>query len=121
MNKERNEILEREILKERVSKYSPFALIFVFLLVVVGWYLSNQPDKLETLVGVSTHHQALLHDEGHSLYLYVKLENREKPVRVRLPKNIGISIGAKVRVNRVYGANSSYEKFVFIGYVSDET
>ena len=121
MNKNRNGILERELLKERVFKYAPFAFILVFLLVVFSWYLSNQPDKIETLVGVSTHHHASLHDEGHTLYLFVKLENREVPVRVRLPNNVGINIGSQVKVNRVYGESSSYEKFVFIGYVSDET
>ena len=121
MNINRNGILEREQLKEWVFKYAPFAFIIIFWVVVIGWYLSNQPNKTETLVGVSTHHHASLHDEGHTLYLFVKLENREAPVRVRLPKNVGINIGARVKVNRAYGESSSYEKFVFIGYISDET
>lgn len=119
MKKQRDGLFAIEIAKERAFKHAPFVLIILILSSIAAWYISTLPEQSETVIGLSVNHQALLHDEGHTLYLYVMLEDRGKPVRVKLPQKAGIYIGKKVELNRLYRESSDYEKYVFLRYFDE--
>ena len=119
MNEEKKGTLDREYAKERFRIYTPFIVIIALLSVIAIWYVSVQPTSSQIVVGVAMNHRAQLHDEGHDLFLYVAVEDREQLVKVRLPNKTPIRVGEKVEMNRLFSDDSDYEKYVFHRYISE--
>lgn len=119
MNEEEKEKLDREYAAERFGIYAPFIVIIALLFVITAWYIFNQPTSSQIVVGVAMNHRALLHDEGHDIFLYVALDDRKQLVKVRLPGKTPIRVGEKVEMNRLFSDGSDYEKYVFHRYVND--
>lgn len=119
MKREQNTIFDRELAKEHYKKYVPFLFIVLFLVIVVALITDIKPTSSEVVMGIAVNYRTSLHDEGHDIDIYVQLEGKEKPVRVRLPKKVPILIGRKVALNKVYRDNSDYKKFIFLRYIDD--
>ncbi|MEC9259951.1 MAG: hypothetical protein VYD53_01285 [Pseudomonadota bacterium] len=119
MNKEQIKILNQELVKEKCKKYVPFFIIVVALVVVFVLIKNTQPTSSEVVTGTAINYKSILHDEGHDIDIYVQLEDKERPVRVRLSKNAPILIGRNVELNRVFKENSDYEKYIFLRYIDD--
>lgn len=119
LKREQNIILDKELAKEQYKKYVPFLFIVLFLLIVVALITDIKPTSSEVVMGTAVNYRSTLHDEGHDIDIYVQLEDKEKPVRVRLPKKVPILIGSKVALNKVYRDNSDYKKFIFLRYIDD--
>ena len=119
MNEEEKEKLDREYAAEWFGIYAPFIVIIALLFVITAWYIFNQPTSSQIVVGVAMNRRALLHDEGHDIFLYVALDDRKQLVKVRLPGKTPIRVGEKVEMNRLFSDGSDYEKYVFHRYVND--
>ncbi|WP_028023927.1 hypothetical protein [Enterovibrio calviensis] len=95
-------------------------LVAIFFIAVSVWLmLKNETKDATNVVGVVESHQASLHEAGHTLHLMVRLTDREKLVRVKLPQREPIKKGDKVELRRLGRALSGTERHLFLKYVDE--
>ncbi len=117
MRKELKESLEREIWSDRHKRFRTWSVVFL-VFVLVGWLLYGlTSDSAKTVFGTVHSYRAVLHDEGHTIYLRVKVPDKENLVNVRLPKYEPIKKDVKVELRRMDTKMFELSKFAFIKYV----
>ncbi|BDY04473.1 hypothetical protein [Ferrimonas sp. YFM] len=118
MRREAKQTLDREMAIIRWQKYGA-VLVVALVLCMGGWsVLGTQPQDAEPLIGVVEGHHVLLHDEGHTRFLLVRVPDRERLIRVVLPQRSPFLAGAKVEVYRNRVADSSRERYLFKRYLT---
>ena len=70
------------------------ALLGLFILGLT----SNGSEKV---AGEVTGTFTRMHEEGHTMFLMVKIPEKKQPVKVRLPIGVYIRKGAKIEINEI--------------------
>ena len=93
--------INKLLLAERLNSIRIFSIIGVcvglFGLFIFG-LTSNGSEKVS---GEVTGTFTRMHEEGHTMYLMVKIPEQKQPARVRLPRRIPTRKGAKIEINEI--------------------
>ncbi|PMN62690.1 hypothetical protein BCT27_24965 [Enterovibrio norvegicus] len=119
MRKETKDQLDKEMSKVRHQKFCVMLVAILFVAVSVWLMLQNETKEATNVIGVVESHKASLHEEGHTLHLMVRLTDREKLIRVKLPQRESFKKGAKVELIRFERALSGSERHLFLKYVDE--
>ena len=117
MRKNSAKKLEKLLLKERYQSIKIWA-ITAFCIVLFGLLLLGlSTDGSEKVVGEVTGTFTRLHEEGHTMYLMVKIPEHPKPVKVRLPRGQFIRKGAQIEINQIETLWFGKSRFSFSKYL----
>ncbi|MBL4832215.1 MAG: hypothetical protein JKY55_20345 [Aliivibrio sp.] len=96
-----------------------FLLYIVFPACCFLIYLTIDPSSIKgsDVIGVSINRSALLHDEGHTNYLYIRVEGIDRVIRVSLPRKVATKVGAKVMLRKLEKPSSKKARYKFLKYV----
>lgn len=109
--------LDKLLLEDKLSSYKIWA-ITVICVVLFGLFLFGfTSDGSEKIIGEVTGTHTRMHDEGHTLYLMVKIPESINPVKVRLPKCKLIKKGAKIEINQIDTLWYGKSRFSFSKYL----
>jgi len=101
----------------RIKKVLNFILLIVLPLIlffVVWESYDDSPQRIETVIGVVENRNTVLHNEGHTNYLYVRLTVKKKLIKVMLPKFASAKVGHKVLLNKYTKSSSKKSKYMFL-------
>ena len=117
MHENSTQKINKLLLAERLKSIRIFAILGVcvvlFGLFIFGFTSNGSEKVLGKVTGTFTR----MHDEGHTMYLMVKISEKNQPVRVRLPKGISIRKGAKIEINEIDTLWFGKSRFSFSKYL----
>lgn len=109
--------LEKLLFKERYDSIK----IWTITAACVGLFglllLDFSTNGSEKVVGEVTGNYTRLHDEGHTMYLMVKIPAYLSPVKVRLPRGQLITKGAQIEINQIETLWFGKSRFSFSKYM----
>lgn len=82
-------------------------------------FLDKNPNDIidSNVTGLSVNKTALLHDEGHTNILFVKLDNTGKVVRVFMPNSIAMKLNRRVLLRKLEKKSSTRVRYRFLKYI----
>jgi len=86
----------------------------LILFFVVWESYDDSPQQIETVIGVVENRNTILHNEGHTNYLYVRLKGKKKLIKVLLPTVASVKIGHKVLLNKYTKSSSKKSQYMFL-------
>ena len=117
MRKNSGQKLDRLLLKERYKIIKLWVITAIctvlFGLLLLG-YSTNGSEKV---IGEVTGTFTRLHEEGHTLYLMIKIPEYPEPVKVRLPSGQLIKKGAQIEINQIETLWFGKSRFSFSKYL----
>jgi len=109
--------LEKELSKAKHKSFRAWSVVFlvivIFLWLIVG--LSSKGSVPVNGVAISQH--ASLREDGHKIYLMVKVPDRENLVKVSLPKHLPIKRNVKVELRKHKSTLFDIYRFTFVRYL----
>ncbi|SET49973.1 hypothetical protein [Thalassotalea agarivorans] len=120
MNKDTKRALDDLMLDEKYRNVPGWIFVGLILLVIGYVSLGSIGTDSQKVVGevISTHTR--MHDEGHTLYIMVKIPNRTSLVKVKLPTNQPIKKDAKVELNQVETLWLEKHRYTFSKYLDSK-
>lgn len=93
------------------------AILVVSICALIFW-IRNPNDIIgSNVTGLSVNKTALLHDEGHTNILFVKLDNTGKVVRVFMPNSISMKLNRRVQLRKLEKKSSTRIRYRFLKYI----
>ena len=109
--------LEKELSKAKNKSFRAWSVVFlvvvIFLWLIFG--LSSKSSVPASGVVISQH--ASLREDGHKIYLMVKVPERENLVKVSLPKHLPIKRNVKVELRKHKSTLFDTYRFTFVRYL----
>ena len=109
--------LDRELRNNNLVKLLLLLIVFPVCCYLIYSLVDPSSIKGSDVVGVSINRSALLHDEGHTNYLHIRVENEDRIIRVKLPRNVSIKVGVKVLLRKLEKPLYKKAKYKFLKYV----
>lgn len=117
MKRHRNAQLDTLMTREVFGRIV-FMASTALLIVSYAWVMFSKEIKAPARVfGVTQSHQIVLHDEGHTRYLWVLIEGEDNRRRVRLPGAVPIKLGVKVELTKSE-SRLKQSTYAFIRYLN---
>jgi hypothetical protein len=109
--------LDKLLLKDKLNSFKIWAITGICVVLFGLFLLGFTSDGSEKVVGEVTGTHTRMHEEGHTLYLMVKIPESNNPVKVRLPKGQLIKKGAKIEINQINTLWYGKSRFSFSKYL----
>ena len=90
MRPELKQQLEKEISKGKHRNFRAWSIAFLILIIVLWLVIGLSSKEAISVNGVVVNKQVSLRDDGHKIYLLIKVPDKETLVRVTLPKYLPI-------------------------------
>ena len=109
--------LDKLLLKDKLNSFKIWAVTGICVVLFGLFLLGFTSDGKEKVVGEVSGTHTRMHEEGHTLYLMVKISESSNPVKVRLPKGQMIKKGAKIEINQINTLWFGNSRFSFSKYL----
>jgi len=117
MRPELKQQLEKELSKSKHKNFRAWSVAFL-ILVIFLWLIVGLSSKSSVPVnGVTISQHASLREDGHKIYLMVKVPDRENLVKVSLPKHLPIKRNVKVELRKHKSTLFDTYRFTFVRYL----
>ena len=117
MRKNSSQKLDKLLLKERNKSIKLWVITAVCTVLLGLLLLGYSTNGSEKVVGEVTGTFARLHEEGHTMYLMVKIPEYPEPIKVRLPSDQLIKKGAQIEINQIETLWFGKSRFSFSKYL----
>ncbi|GGI89906.1 hypothetical protein GCM10007978_29430 [Shewanella hanedai] len=109
--------LDSELRKNKLVKIILFLVVFPVCCFLIYSLIDPSSIKGSNVIGVSINRHTLLHDEGHTNYLHIRVENDDRIIKVTLPRSVPIKVGVKVMLRKLERSSSRKAKYKFLMYL----
>ena len=117
MRPELKQELENEIAKVKHKNFRAWSIVFLVLIILV-WVVVGLSSKGSVPVnGIAISQHASLREDGHKIYLMVKVPDRETLVKVSLPKHLPIKRNVKVELRKHESTLFDTFRYTFVRYL----
>ena len=117
MRPELKQKLEKELSKTKHKNFRAWSVAFL-ILVIILWLIIGFSSKSSVAVnGVAISQHASLREDGHKIYLMVKVPDRENLVKVSLPKHLPIKRNVKVELRKHKSTLFDTYRYTFVRYL----
>ena len=117
MRPELKQQLEKEISKVEHKNFRAWSIAFLFLVLLIWLVVGLSSKSSLTVNGIAVSQHASLRDDGHRIYLMVKVHDRETLVKVLLPKHLPIKRKVKVELRQHKSTLFETVRYTFVRYL----
>ena len=117
MRPELKQKLDKEVSKGKHKNFRVWSLAFLAIIIIL-WLIVGLSSKSSVPVnGVVISQHASLRDDGHKIYLMVKVPDRETLVKVSLPKYLPIRRNVKIELRKHKSTLFDTYRYTFVRYL----
>jgi hypothetical protein len=117
MRPELKQQLEKEISKGKHKNFRAWSIAFLVVVILI-WLVIGLSSKSSLPVnGIAISQHASLREDGHKIYLMVKVPDRETLVKVSLPKYLPIKRNVKVELRKHRSTLFDTFRYTFVRYL----
>ncbi|WNC67483.1 hypothetical protein RI845_13265 [Thalassotalea nanhaiensis] len=117
MRPELKQKLDKEISKGKHKNFRVWSLAFLALIIILWLVVGLSSNNSIAVNGVVISQHASLRDDGHKIYLMVKVPDRETLVKAPLPKHLPIRRNVKVELRKHQSTLFDTYRYSFVRYL----
>jgi len=117
MRPELKQELENEIAKVKHKNFRAWSIVFLVLIILVWVVVGLSSSGSVPVNGIAISQHASLREDGHKIYLMVKVPDRETLVKVALPKHLPIKRNVKVELRKHKSTLFDTFRYTFVRYL----
>ncbi len=117
MRLELRQQLEKEISKTKLKAFRTWSIAFLIFIIIIWLVIDISSKDSVAANGTVISQHASLREDGHKIYLMVKVTDTENLVKVSLPKLLPIKINVKVELRKHESTLFNTFKYTFVRYL----
>jgi hypothetical protein len=117
MRPELKQQLEKEISKGKHKNFRAWSIVFLVLIILIWLVIGFSSKSSVPVNGIAISQHASLREDGHKIYLMVKVPERETLVKVSLPKHLPIKRNVKVELRKHQSTLFNTFRYTFVRYL----
>ena len=117
MRPELKQQLEKELSKLKHKKFRVWSMAFLVLIILIWLVVGFSSKGSVSVNGIAISQHASLREDGHKIYLMVKVPDRETLVKVSLPKHFPIKRNVKVELRKHESTLFETFRYTFVRYL----
>ena len=117
MRPELKQQLENEISKDKHKNFRAWSIVFLALIILIWLVIGFSSKSSVPVKGIVISQHTSLREDGHKIYLMVKVPDRGTLVKVSLPKYLPIKRNVKVELRKHKSTLFDTFRYTFVRYL----
>lgn len=117
MRPELKQELEKELSKDKHKRFRAWSIVLLVLIILIWLVIGLSSKSHEQVKGIAISQHASLREDGHKIYLMVKVPDRETLVKVSLPKHLPIKRNVQVELRKHKSTLFDTFRYTFVRYL----